>query len=220
MRSTSELRKARSRTPEPSISIGCSHGCGSRGSSRTKVAIQPSRSSPRCISKLRTVPSKTKDIRRDTPRRPVANHRAPPNEPEPGDLESVITDQVQRRSHDGAASRLRMQAKPTSATPSPSRSRLMPPQKPRAVSQRDGPAESSTTGPTGRTQRKKLLGISQLVAIRWCRHRRPADHLRIAALLDHRGEIAPVRRPQRDVGLGIDEYRDRLGKARAVDSAE
>ena len=49
-------------------------------------------------------------------------------------------------------------------------------------------AESSTTGPTGRTQRKKLLGISQLVAIRWCRHRRPADHLQ------DRGTARPSRR--------------------------
>ena len=154
------------------------------------------------------------DIRRDTPRRPVANHRAPPNEPEPGDLESVVTDQPQRRSHDGAASRLRVQAKAdlgnpvafeveidaaTAATP--------------AVSPRlNGPAESLTTGPTGGSQRKKLLGVSQLVAIRWSRHRRPADHLRIAALLDYRAEIAPVRRPERDVGLGIDENRDRVGE--------
>ena len=82
-----------------------------------------------------------------------------------------------------------------------------------AVSSRlNGPAESLTASPTGCSQRKKLLGFSQLIAIRWSRHRRPADHVSIAALLDYRGEIAPASRTQRDVGFGIDENRDRVGK--------
>jgi hypothetical protein len=82
-----------------------------------------------------------------------------------------------------------------------------------AVSLRlNGPAESSTTGPTGGIQRKEILGISQLVTIGWSWHCRPADHLRIAALLDYRRKIALSSRPQCDVGLGIDENRDRAGE--------
>ena len=60
----------------------------------------------------------------------------------------------------------------------------------------DRPAESFTTGPTGGSRRKKLLGVSKLVAIRRSRNSGPADHRGIAALLNHRGEIAVWQRPE------------------------
>ena len=76
----------------------------------------------------------------------------------------------------------------------------------------DGPAESFTAGPAGGGQCKKLLGVSELVAILRSRHARPADHLGIAALLHHPRKIAAASRPERDAGLRINQNRHPVGE--------
>ena len=48
------------------------------------------------------------DIRRNTPRRPVPDHRAPANDLKSSNLETVVADQLQRRSHHASATRIRM----------------------------------------------------------------------------------------------------------------
>ena len=199
MRSTSEVRKARSRTPLPCISIGYSHGWGSRGSSRSNVAIQPSSSSPRCTSKRRTVPSKTKPTfaatRRDAQLPTTARHRM---SLKPGDLESVVTDQLQRRSHDRAAARRRMQTKAHLSET------VAFEVKDRCCRRSHAGVPAAPQWPSRvvdrwsnrlRSRARNSSASRKLVAIRRSRHRRPADHLRIAALLDHRREIAPAEPP-------------------------
>src|SRR5215211_2325657 len=77
----------------------------------------------------------------------------------------------------------------------------------------DGPAESFTAGPAGSSQCKKLLCISELVALLRCRHTRPADHLGIAALLHHAWKIASNRGAQRDACLRVDQDRHAVREA-------
>ena len=155
------------------------------------------------------------DIRRNTPRRPVANHRAPPNEPEPGDLESVVADQVQRRGHDRAATRLRMQAKADLGDPVPfevedrccHRSharRLAAPQwSSRVVDHWSNRRQSAQETPRRLAAGSHPVESGTVVQ-------------RIISGSRHCSTIAgrsPLRsRPERDVGLGIDENRDRVGE--------
>ena len=76
----------------------------------------------------------------------------------------------------------------------------------------DGPAESFTAGPAGGGQCKKLLGVSELVAILRRRDASPADHLGIAALLHHPRKVTPASRPERDTGLRVNQNRHPVGE--------
>jgi hypothetical protein len=68
-RVTSESRSGRSRTPSPSMTgLASQVERGSRGSSRSRVPTQASRSSPRCGCHCRTVPSSVKPSRQATRR--------------------------------------------------------------------------------------------------------------------------------------------------------
>jgi hypothetical protein len=75
-----------------------------------------------------------------------------------------------------------------------------------------GPAESFAAGPTGRGRGKKLLGIAKLIAALGRRHRSPADHLGIAALLHHCWKIASAGRSKSHTGLRVKQDRYRVRK--------
>ena len=215
MRSTSDARKARSRIPRPSSSTGWSHGCRHSG-------ILTGQCGDPAVQQLTSVRQQASDgavedkadIRRNTSRRPVTDHRAPANDLEPGNLEGIVADQLNCRSHDRAAPRLWMQAKANFGEPVSFQVKVDAATEATLGTSLslDGPAESFTAGPAGGGQCKKLLGVSELVAILRRRDTRPADHLGIAALLHHPRKVAPTSRPECDTGLRVNQNRHAVGE--------
>ena len=195
MRSTSDVRKARSRTPAALHLDWVKPRLRHSGivSESTWRSSRPTahRDAP---AGVRTAAVEDKaDIRCHTSRRPVADHRAPSNDLQPDNLESVVADQLQRRSHDRAATRRRMQAEADLGDPVAFQPKIDAAAE-AALGSLAPPRWSSRVVHQWSNRRRSVRGTPRRLVVG--SHPggvgtvSPADHRGIAALLHHRGEIA------------------------------
>src|SRR5512132_3509027 len=105
-------------------------------------------------------------LRRDSPRRPVADHCPPANDLEAGDLKAVVAHQLQRRGHHRTAAGLGMQPEANLSD-----AVALEPKVDTAAEAAGGasltldrPAEAFPRRPAAREHDQEFLGVSELVA--------------------------------------------------------